>query len=84
MDEKPILSIVVPVYNEEDNVRPLFEKIQTVCEAIGDAYEVLFVDDGSKDKTFRRAFRAEQTGTAIGGYPLRKKCRTDSRDGSGF
>ena len=52
MDEKPILSIVVPVYNEEDNVRPLFEKIQTVCEAIGDAYEVLFVDDGSQDKTF--------------------------------
>ena len=52
MDETPILSIVVPVYNEEDNVRPLFEKIQTVCEAIGDAYEVLFVDDGSQDKTF--------------------------------
>ena len=52
MDEKPILSIVVPVYNEEDNVRPLFEKIQTVCETIGDAYEVLFVDDGSQDKTF--------------------------------
>ena len=52
MDEKPILSIVVPVYNEEENVRPLFEKIQTVCEAIGDTYEVLFVDDGSKDKTF--------------------------------
>ena len=52
MDEKPMLSIVVPVYNEEDNVCPLFEKIQTVCEAIGDAYEVLFVDDGSQDKTF--------------------------------
>ncbi|MXV72924.1 glycosyltransferase family 2 protein, partial [Candidatus Poribacteria bacterium] len=52
MDEKPILSIVVPVYNEEDNVRPLFEKIKTVCEAIGVAYEVLFVDDGSRDKTF--------------------------------
>ena len=52
MDETPILSIVVPVYNEEDNVRPLFEKIQTVCEAIGNAYEVLFVDDGSQDKTF--------------------------------
>ena len=52
MDETPILSIVVPVYNEEDNVRPLFEKIQTVCETIGDAYEVLFVDDGSDDETF--------------------------------
>ena len=52
MDEKPILSIVVPVYNEEENVRLLFEKIQTVCETIGETYEVLFVDDGSHDATF--------------------------------
>ena len=40
MDEKPILSIVVPVYNEEENVRLLFDKIQAICETIGDAYEV--------------------------------------------
>ena len=52
MDEKPILSIVVPVYNEEENVRLLFEKIQAVCETIGETYEVLFVDDGSHDATF--------------------------------
>lgn len=52
MDERPMLSIVVPVYNEEENVRPLFEKIQAVCETIGDTYEVLFVDDGSSDATF--------------------------------
>ena len=52
MDEKPIISIVVPVYNEEENVRLLFEKIQAVCETIGETYEVLFVDDGSHDETF--------------------------------
>ncbi len=52
MAEKLILSIVVPVYNEEENVCPLFEKIQAVCETIGDSYEVLFVDDGSHDRTF--------------------------------
>ncbi len=50
--KKPILSIVVPVYNEEENVRMLFEKIQAVCEPIGETYEVLFVDDGSHDGTF--------------------------------
>lgn len=50
--QKPYLSIVVPVYNEEENVRPLFEKIREVCEAIGSTYEVLFVDDGSVDNTF--------------------------------
>ena len=52
MKEKPIISIVVPVYNEEENVRLLFEKIEAVCERIGDSYEVLFVDDGSRDRTF--------------------------------
>lgn len=50
--QKPYLSIVVPVYNEEENVRPLYEKIREVCESIGKTYEVLFVDDGSQDNTF--------------------------------
>ncbi len=50
--QKTYLSIVVPVYNEEENVRPLYEKIRKVCDTIGSTYEVLFVDDGSQDKTF--------------------------------
>lgn len=49
---QPYLSIVVPVYNEEENVRPLYEKIRAVCESIGKPFEVLFVDDGSQDGTF--------------------------------
>ena len=52
MDDTPTLSIVVPVYNEAENVRLLFEKIRAVCDTIGDAYEVLFIDDGSNDDTF--------------------------------
>ncbi len=50
--QKPYLSIVVPVYNEEENVRPLYEKISKVCASIGLTYEVLFVDDGSQDNTY--------------------------------
>lgn len=50
--QTPYLSIVVPVYNEEENVRPLYEKIRKVCESIGRTFEVLFVDDGSQDNTF--------------------------------
>ncbi len=46
------LSIVVPLYNEAENVRPLFEKIQAVCDELDFAYELLFVDDGSRDDTF--------------------------------
>lgn len=47
------LSIVIPAYNEEGNVMPLSEKIRDVCESITADYEVIFVDDGSTDSTFR-------------------------------
>ncbi len=43
------LSVVVPVMNEEDNIKPLFDAISNALEGID--YELIFVDDGSKDKT---------------------------------
>lgn len=46
------LSIVVPVMNEELNVRPLFEKLSAQLAELDQPYEVIFVDDGSTDKTF--------------------------------
>jgi glycosyltransferase involved in cell wall biosynthesis len=51
MENKPFLSIVVPLYNEEGNVRPLHQKIVEAAEKIGRPFEIIFVDDGSKDKT---------------------------------
>lgn len=44
-------SIVVPVYNEEENVAHLHAEIVETMEHIGDAYEILFIDDGSSDGT---------------------------------
>jgi len=44
-------SIVVPLYNEAANVRPLHARIVRVMEEIGDSYQVVFVDDGSRDST---------------------------------
>jgi glycosyltransferase involved in cell wall biosynthesis len=46
-------SIVVPFYNEQENIPPLYVKLTEVMDAIGDRYELVFVDDGSKDKTFK-------------------------------
>lgn len=52
MDEtRPYLSAVVPLYNEEGNVRELHRKIKESFEGIGKPYEIVFVDDGSTDKT---------------------------------
>lgn len=44
-------SIVIPAYNEQDCVGPLFHEIKTVMDAIDGEYEIIFIDDGSEDKT---------------------------------
>ena len=45
------LSIVVPVYNEEGNIAKLHKEIKDVCEANGYTYEIIFINDGSTDRT---------------------------------
>ena len=47
----PTFSVVIPVYNEEDNVRPLLLSLQSVMESLGQPYEMIVVDDGSTDAT---------------------------------
>jgi glycosyltransferase involved in cell wall biosynthesis len=46
------LSVVVPLYNEQDSVAPLYESIKSSVTNITDKHEILFVDDGSTDGTF--------------------------------
>lgn len=48
------LSVVIPVYNEEENVEPLIAEIEAALAALGKKYEIVVVDDGSKDATFAR------------------------------
>jgi glycosyltransferase involved in cell wall biosynthesis len=51
--DAPDLSLVVPVYNERDNLRPLLAEIERSLEGQGWRYEVLMVDDGSTDGSDR-------------------------------
>jgi glycosyltransferase involved in cell wall biosynthesis len=44
-----MLSIVIPVYNEEESLRPLHERLARVLGALGSAHETIFVNDGSAD-----------------------------------
>ncbi len=47
----PELSIVVPVFNEAENLRPLMARLEPVLERCVSSYEIVFVDDGSSDAT---------------------------------
>jgi undecaprenyl-phosphate 4-deoxy-4-formamido-L-arabinose transferase len=49
--DKPYISIVIPVYNEEGNLRSLFDRLYTVMQKIGRPFEIIFTDDGSHDRS---------------------------------
>ena len=51
---RPTYSIVVPVFNEEGNVEALVARVVPVMESVGAPFEILFVDDGSRDQTAAR------------------------------
>ena len=51
-EEQKMVSVIVPVYNEEGSVALLHGEIVSVMRSLSVPFEVIFVDDGSKDRTF--------------------------------
>ncbi|NQU98264.1 glycosyltransferase family 2 protein [Candidatus Woesearchaeota archaeon] len=49
--KEPEISVVIPTYNEGENVFILHKKVSEVLRSIGKSYEIIFVDDGSRDRT---------------------------------
>lgn len=55
MIQEPDLSVIVPFYNEEDNVERMHAAIVGAVEPLGIPFEMVFVDDGSEDRTLQQA-----------------------------
>lgn len=53
MAERPELTVVIPAFNEQENVEPMYRRLVAALENVVDGLEVLFVDDGSSDGTWR-------------------------------
>lgn len=49
----PKYSIVVPFHNEEENVTALYDRLKAVMEQVGESFELVLVDDGSRDRTYK-------------------------------
>lgn len=50
--DKIELSVVIPVFNEAENLNPLYDELKTVLDGLGTVYEIIFVDDGSTDESY--------------------------------
>lgn len=68
------LSVIVPVYNEQASVTPMCEAIEAALLPTGLRFEVLFVDDGSKDDTFRVAAALPADHPQVRVLRLRRNC----------
>jgi undecaprenyl-phosphate 4-deoxy-4-formamido-L-arabinose transferase len=51
MKTPPMLSVVIPVYNEEQNLDQLISRTVKACESTGKTFEIVFTDDGSRDRS---------------------------------
>ena len=50
----PDITIVIPLRDEEPNVAPMYRELASVLEALARPYEIILIDDGSRDETFAR------------------------------
>ena len=67
MKETPEIAIVIPVFNEEENVLPLADELVAAMQNLGRSYEILFVDDTSADSTWDKIREAHQRHHVVNG-----------------
>jgi glycosyltransferase involved in cell wall biosynthesis len=60
-----MLSVIIPIYNERETIRPLFEKTAEVLEKIGQPWEILFINDGSLDGSEEELDAVAQENAAV-------------------
>lgn len=66
------ISVVVPLYNEEENVGESYRELTSVLQPMGRAYELIFVDDGSRDRTLENLRRSAGTDPSVKIIELRR------------
>ncbi|WP_295144680.1 glycosyltransferase family 2 protein [uncultured Campylobacter sp.] len=56
----PIISIIAPCYNEEETIEPFLRRIEEILTQINEPYEIVFINDGSRDNTLNVLLNAKQ------------------------
>lgn len=78
------ISIVVPLYNEQDNIQELYEAITKTLQDRPFSYELILVDDGSKDQTFHTISILAQNNNKLKAIRLRRNFGQTAAMSAGF
>ena len=84
MASRPFLSVVIPVFNEAENVAELHRELTASLEPMGRPYEVLLVDDGSVDGTLERLLEIEGRDRRVRVLRLRRNFGQTAAFSAGF
>jgi glycosyltransferase involved in cell wall biosynthesis len=79
-----MISIVVPVHNEDDSLLPLYDRLTPVLVALGRPYEILFIDDASTDRTYELLSNLVQTDRHLKVVRLRRNFGQTAALSAGF
>jgi len=78
------LSVIVPVYNEQDNVDQIYNEITVSCQKLAKSYEVVFIDDGSTDHSLDRLICLQKKDPRVRVVRLRKNFGQTAALSAGF
>jgi glycosyltransferase involved in cell wall biosynthesis len=79
-----MLSVVIPIHNEEPALLPLYDRLTRVMEALNKPYEVLFVDDASTDRSFELLANLAETDARLKVIRLRRNFGQTAALAAGF
>jgi|APSaa5957512535_1039671.scaffolds.fasta_scaffold17776_2 glycosyltransferase involved in cell wall biosynthesis len=80
----PLVSIVIPAFNEQLNIKALYEKIIREFSLLHNDYEIIFIDDGSLDSTYRIISELCQINQKVKGVRLKKNYKKSVAYMTGF
>src|ERR1700684_2592089 len=80
----PRYSIVVPLHNEQENVTDLYDRLKAVMEIHGESFEIVLVDDGSRDRTFHLLREIAAIDSRVTVVKVRRNCGQTPALAAGF
>ena len=84
MQTPPVISVVVPIYNEEECIDLLYESICRTLDPHGEPYEMIYVDDGSQDRTIDRLRELHRRDSRVRVVRFRKNYGQTAAMAAGF